>query len=100
MDVGDSENRITVSEASRLGLPTLVREVEAEGERVLVRDGEAVAVLMSMERYGQWQEAWDDLIDITMVASRMLTAGPERLSLDEVLARFGYTREELVEMTE
>ncbi|MGH2558721.1 MAG: hypothetical protein ACRDJH_06625 [Thermomicrobiales bacterium] len=36
----------------------------------------------------------DDLLDISLAAARMLTTGPERYSLDDVLARFGYTREQ------
>jgi hypothetical protein len=46
------------------------------------------------------QELLENLIDITLAASRMVTAGPERYSLDEVLARFGYTREELANIPE
>lgn len=37
----------------------------------------------------------DDERDAALGMARMLTAGDERVSLDEVLDHFGYTREEL-----
>lgn len=37
----------------------------------------------------------DDRLDIALAAARMLTTGPERFTLDEVLAQLGYTREQL-----
>jgi hypothetical protein len=40
----------------------------------------------------------DDLIDITLAASRMMTTGAERHTLDDVLAHFGYSRHELAEL--
>ena len=50
---------------------------------------------MSVERYERLQELQDDLIDITLVAARMLTTSGKRYTLDEVLDHFGYTREEI-----
>lgn len=37
----------------------------------------------------------DDALDVALGQARMLTTGSERVSLDEVLDHFGYTREEL-----
>jgi hypothetical protein len=48
---------------------------------------------MSVERSEWLQQAQNDLIDITMAANRLMTAGPERHSLDDGLSRFGGTRE-------
>lgn len=42
----------------------------------------------------------DDQIDIAVAEARMLTASGRRHSLDEVLALFGYTREQLRENVE
>jgi hypothetical protein len=53
---------------------------------------------VSGERFEQWQQLQDDLIDITLVAARMLTSRGPSVPLDDVLERFGYTREELEEM--
>jgi hypothetical protein len=36
-----------------------------------------------------------DLLDIALASARMLSTGDGRTSLDEVLASFGYTREQL-----
>lgn len=58
---------------------------------------------MKVAHFGQLQDAWeelDDLIDITLVLSRMMTSSGERYTLDEVLAHFGYTREALAESAE
>jgi prevent-host-death family protein len=91
----DTEDLISITDAGKLGISALAREAEEGHDRILVRNNKAVAVVMSVERFERLQQAQDDLIDITMAASRLLTAGPERHSLDDVLARFGYTREEL-----
>ncbi len=40
----------------------------------------------------------DDRRDIKLVAARMLTTGPERYVLDEVLNHVGVTREQLTAM--
>jgi hypothetical protein len=40
----------------------------------------------------------DDVLDLILAYARVLTTGPHRYSLDEVLAHFGYTREQLREM--
>lgn len=42
----------------------------------------------------------DDHTDIALATARMLTAGERRYSLDEVLALFGYTREQLRDLPE
>jgi prevent-host-death family protein len=94
----DTEDLISISDASKLGLSALVREAEEGHDRILVRNNKPVAVLMSVERFERFQQALDDLIDITLAEARMLTAGSKRYSLDEVLERFGYTREELAAM--
>lgn len=91
----ESENLISISDASKLGLSALVREAEEGNDRILVRNNKAVAVMMSMERFEQFQQAQDDLIDITLAAARMMTTSGPSYTLDEVLERFGYTRDEL-----
>ena len=39
----------------------------------------------------------EDAIDVSLATARQLTTGDQRYSLDEVLAYFGYTREQLRE---
>lgn len=43
----------------------------------------------------QPDEQEDDLLDVALVLARMLTDSGERYSLDQILERFGYTREQL-----
>jgi hypothetical protein len=42
----------------------------------------------------------EDVLDIALATARMLTAGHVRHSLNEVLDRFGYTREQLRDLPE
>jgi hypothetical protein len=50
-----------------------------------------------LERLEEWE---GDLLDIALAEARVLTTGPHRYSLDEVLAHFGYTREQLRDLPE
>ena len=58
------------------------------------------AAVVGIDRLEQLQQLEDDLRDIALVAARMATTGPRRHSLDEVLARFGYTREQVRDLPE
>ncbi len=95
MALADTATRITISEADELGVSALVREVEEGREQIIVRDGKPVAVVISAERFERLQQLQDDLTDITLAASQVLTTSGERYSLDEVLQKFGFSREEL-----
>lgn len=94
----DTEDLISISEANKLGVSALIREAEEGRDRIVLRNNKPVAVVMGVERFEQWQQLQDDLIDITLVAARMMTTSGPSYSLDEVLERFGYTREELAAM--
>jgi prevent-host-death family protein len=76
----------------------LVREAESGHEQILLRNNKAVAAVISVERLDELQELEDALVDVSLAVARMLTTGPDRHSLDDVLARFGYTRDELSEV--
>lgn len=91
----DTANLISITEASSRGLSALVREAEEGRDRILVRNNQPVAAMVSMKRYEALQELEDELRDIWLASARMATTGPERFSLDDVLERFGVTREEL-----
>ena len=98
MAVVNTEDLISISEANRLGVAALAREAEQGRERVLVRNNKPVAAVVGierLERLQQLEDLEDDLIDITLATARLLTTSEERYSLDEVLAIFGYTREQL-----
>jgi prevent-host-death family protein len=94
----DTENLISISEANKLGVSALVREAEEGHERIVLRNNKAVAVVMSVEKFERLQQLQDDLIDITLATSRMMTTSGQRHTLDDVIEHFGYSREELAEM--
>ncbi|MGI8553112.1 MAG: hypothetical protein ACR2PL_20345 [Dehalococcoidia bacterium] len=74
-----------------------MREVEDGRERIILRNNKPMAAIVSMDRLEQLQEG---LVDLSLVAARMLTTGERRHPLDEILARFGYARDQLRELPE
>lgn len=91
----DTRDLISISEASKLGISRLVREAEAGHEQILLRNNKAVAAVVSVERLGELNELEGDLTDASLAVARMLTTSSTRHSLDDVLAQFGYTRQDL-----
>lgn len=91
----ETEDLISISDANKLGVSALVREAEEGRDRIVLRNNKAVAVVMSVERFERLQQLQDDLIDITLAASRMMTTSGDRHSLNDVLEHFGYSREDL-----
>jgi prevent-host-death family protein len=89
-----TEDVVSVTEASRQ-LSTLVSEVEHTGQRILFRNNRPVAALIGVERLQQLQQAEDAVADIALLVARMITDSGGRTDLDEALAAFGVTRDEL-----
>jgi prevent-host-death family protein len=100
MAIIDTADLISISEANRLGVSGLVREAEAGHEQVVLRNNKPVAAVVSIKRLEQLQQLQEDLLDFSLVAARMLSTGPQRHSLDEVLAQLGYTRDALKDLPE
>ena len=98
MALVETDDLISISDANRLGVSALIREAEEGRQRLVLRNNRPVAVVMSVERFEQLQQLQDDLLDITLAASRMMMTSERRHSLDDVLERFGYSREELIEL--
>lgn len=96
----DTDDLISIANASRLGVSALAREAEQGRERVLLRNNTPVAAIVGIERFEGLQRAEDDLLDLSLVAARMMLTGPERHSLDEILDQFGYSRDELRDLAE
>lgn len=94
----DTADLISISDASKLGLSALVREAEEGRERVLLRSNKPAAVVMSIQRFERLQQLQEDLLDVTLVAARMATTSGHRDTLDDVLERFGYSRQALADM--
>lgn len=95
MVIIDTADLISITEASKAGVSALVRAAEEGREQVVLRNNNAVAAVVSIERLERLHELEADLLDVSLAAARMLTAGSDRHSLDDVLARFGYTRDQL-----
>ena len=94
----DTRKLISVAEANALGVSGLIKQAEADGERIIVRNSKPVAAVISMEKLEALEAAAaaeDDVIDLALATAREMTADAHRYSLDEVLAHFGYTREQL-----
>ncbi len=99
----DTANMISISEASRRGVSKLASEA-AKGkghEQILIRNNKPIAAVVGMEglqELDELQRIEEDLLDILLATSRMLTDKGKRFSLDDVLKHFGFTREELREL--
>jgi prevent-host-death family protein len=91
----DTKHMISMADASKRGISALIRDAESGEDQIVLRNNRAVAAVISIERLDRLQQLEDDLADITLAAARLLTASAERSTLDDVLAEFGYTREEL-----
>ena len=91
-----TDGLISISEASKIGIAALVRDVENGRDHVLLRNSKPVAAMVSIGRLEEWEDLEADLIDISLLAARALTTDGSTLSLDDVLERFGYTREQLL----
>ena len=91
----DTSDLISVGEASKMGVSGLIRDAEAGHERIVLRNNKPVAAVVSIEHLEDIQRLEDELADLALVAARMVTTTGEVHSLDEILERFGYTRDEL-----
>jgi prevent-host-death family protein len=91
----DTKDLISVSEANRIGISGLVKAAEQGEQRVVIRNGKPVAAVVSIEALQQAEELEERLLDVSLALTRLLTADERRHSLDDVLDRFGFTREEL-----
>jgi prevent-host-death family protein len=100
MAVIDTDELITVTQANQMGVSGLIKEAESGHKKVVLRNGKPVAVVVGIEDYELGQRRTDDLEDLALAAARMLTSTDHRHSLDDVLDRFGYTREELRALNE
>jgi prevent-host-death family protein len=97
MAVISTEDVVPVTDASKR-LPTLVKQVEHSGQKILFKNNRPVAALIGVERLRQLQEAEDALADLALLAARIMTDSGQRTTLDEVLETYGVTREELREL--
>ncbi|MBA3413698.1 MAG: type II toxin-antitoxin system Phd/YefM family antitoxin [Chloroflexia bacterium] len=95
MAIVDTADLISITDASKAGVSALIRAAEEGNDQIVVRNNKPVAAVVSIERLEHYQRLEDDLVDVSLTAARMLMSGPRRHSLDDVLAQFGYSREQL-----
>jgi antitoxin (DNA-binding transcriptional repressor) of toxin-antitoxin stability system len=99
MALVDTSDLLSLSDANKRGISGLARDAEEGREHVLLRNNRPVAAVISIKRLEQLQQLEDDVVDASLAAARVLMTGPRRHSLDDVLARFGYTRDDLRDLT-
>lgn len=98
MIVLGSAEAVLITEGQKRGLSRLAADAEAGQPTVLKRREVPVAAVVG---YGELQRLASmerDLIDVALVLSRAATDTGRRTSLDEVIERFGFTREQLQAM--
>ena len=95
MPLIDTDSLLSISEASQRGVSALIRAAEGGRDQIVLRNNKPVAAVVSMQRLEDEQRLRDDLIDVTLLAARMLTTSGDAVSLNEALALFGMTRAEL-----
>jgi prevent-host-death family protein len=88
-------NRLTVTQAAARGVPGLVRDAENGEDAIVSRHGVPVAAVVSMDRLRRIDALEADLRDVALVMTRMATDDGARVSLEDVIASFGYSPEEL-----
>ncbi|MEW9554837.1 type II toxin-antitoxin system prevent-host-death family antitoxin [Nonomuraea polychroma] len=95
MTVLHDATELSVTEAAQRGVARLVADAEQGTDLVVTRRHQPVAAVVSIRRLNELEEAAADLRDLALVLARSVTDTGERVSLDEVLAAFGHTRESL-----
>ena len=83
---------LSVTEAAARGVAGLVRDAELGDDVVVARRGKPVACVVSMQRMGQLRELETELRDIALVLTRAATDTGRRISLDDAIEAFGFSR--------
>lgn len=92
----DTPTRVlSVTEASSRGVAGLVKDSEHGTDTVVERHGRPVAAVVSIQHFSDLRELERDLRSAALVLSRAATDNGHRTDLDDVIAAFGFTREEL-----
>lgn len=95
MPMVDTSQLISISDAGKLGISALVKAAEQGEQRVLMRNSTPVAALVGIEALERTEELEERLLDMSLALTRLIAADKRRHGLDDVLDRFGFTREEL-----
>lgn len=93
----DSKELISVSEAGKLGISKLVTAAERGEQRVLIKNNKPVAAVIGIGTLERNEELEEQLLDLSLAVTRLLTTSERRHSLDDVLDRLGFTRKDIEE---
>lgn len=97
MPTVDTKELISISEAGKAGISALVKAAEKGEKRVLMRNGKPVAAVIGIDAMERAEELEERLLDVSLALTRLLTTSERRHALDDVLDRFGFSRDELEE---
>jgi hypothetical protein len=95
MTVLDGAEALLITEGHKRGLSRLAADAEHGHATLLKRREVPVAAVVG---YGELQRIASierDLIDVALVLTRAATDTGDRTSLDDVIERFGFSREQL-----
>jgi prevent-host-death family protein len=93
----DTKELISISDAGKIGLSALVKAAERGEQRVLMRNNKPIAAVVGIDMLERTEELEERLLDVSLALTRLLTTDERRHSLDDVLDRFGFTRDDLDE---
>ena len=99
MNILEGSEHLSITEATSRGISGLIAEA-AEHTVVLERHGKPQALVVSMSRVAEFDEAAADIRDLALVLARSLTDPGNRTSFDDVLKAFDLTRTDLQEVRE
>lgn len=95
MAIIDTDRIVSVTKANERGVSALVADALSHGYAVISRHNRPEVAVVPIERFSQFEEAEADARDLLVALTRMAEDDGSRTPLDDVLAKFGVTREEL-----
>jgi prevent-host-death family protein len=96
----DTNDMISVSEVSRIGVSKLVNEASEGREFVLIKNNKPAAALVGIEKLERLQRIEEDVKLLAMAVVRAATDTGERVTLRDAAARFGIDLAELEDQDE
>lgn len=88
-------HELSVTEAAQRGVAGLVAEAEQGADLIVTRRNKAVAVMIGIDRLAELESAASDLYDLALVMARSATDSGRRTSLEDVLAAYDLTIDDL-----
>jgi prevent-host-death family protein len=91
----NTDDLISVTDASRQGVSKLVSEASEGREIILIRNNRPAAAIVGIEKLERLQRLEEDIKLLTVALVRSATDTGERVSLEAAAARFGIDLDEL-----